>query len=200
MQRLILVTGTPGVGKTTFSQRLARIRKATLIDLNRLLKREKLANRVDHLRRTRIADLDKARRRVKSHLRGLKGEVIVEGHLSHLVLDRKQNPIVFVVRCDPGRLARRLSRKKCSRRKIEENVMAEVLDVCLAESVQKFGLKRIAELDTTWWRPTRMAQYASRILDGNERPQLAGTDWMGTLAESGLLKGKLEKWSRDARR
>lgn len=120
--------------------------------------------------------------------------------MSHLVFQRAEVRLVFVLRCDPRRLTRRLARKGWNRRKIEENVLAEVLDVCLAESINRFGLGKIAELDTTWWGPNRMVEYAAEILDGKERPQLAGTDWLGTLAEAGTLKRKLERWSRNATR
>jgi adenylate kinase len=194
--RVIAVTGTPGVGKSTFARFLAKKRSARVIDLSKLARHARTYLAAPNRRTLKIVDLRKLRLHLMRKVRSGSGEILVEGHLSHLLLRRTEADLVFVLRCHPKRLAERLRRKNWHTHKIQQNVLAEVLDICLSESVERFGLAKIAELDTTWWRPKRMVRFANLILDGQEPPALAGTDWLGTLAEAGQLERKLVEWSR----
>ncbi|MEM2739917.1 MAG: AAA family ATPase, partial [Candidatus Bathyarchaeia archaeon] len=99
----IVVSGTPGVGKSTVSSRLAERMGFDLLDLNRWLLSEGLVLGFDELRKAHIVDLEYARIRFS----GFKPvrPTIVEGHLAHLVVPVDSASLVFVVRCHPVVLA-----------------------------------------------------------------------------------------------
>ena len=64
--RVIVITGTPGVGKTTISKALATKLRALYLSVGDLVKTENLILGVDVERQTLIADLKKLRERINS--------------------------------------------------------------------------------------------------------------------------------------
>lgn len=145
---IIALTGTPGTGKTTVCEIIKEhsqySKKFSIIDVNRLVLDEKLYTGKDEERDTYEADMDKLQERVKTEIENKTGDIIIEGHLSHLL------PVdaIVVLRAHPVALRRRLGkRKKYSFRKVKENANAEALDVILVESVERN--KNVFEINTT---------------------------------------------------
>ena len=85
MKKIILVTGTPCVGKTSVSRKLAAKLNALHIDLAELVKREKLYSEIDTERNSLIADLDKVSQKVKKIIQKEKSDVITVSY-THLTL------------------------------------------------------------------------------------------------------------------
>jgi len=147
---IIALTGTPGTGKTTicgFIAEHSQYRKQYLIiDLNKLVIDGKLYTEKDEARNSYNADMEKLEERVKqiiSHApEGM--DVIMEGHLSHLL----PADAIIVLRTHPVALRKRLGkRKEYSFEKVKENANAEALDVILVESTEKSS--SVFEINTT---------------------------------------------------
>ncbi|EHP88575.1 Adenylate kinase [Methanotorris formicicus Mc-S-70] len=121
----IAITGTPGVGKTTISKKLAEKLGFRHIDITEVVKEYKLYSEKDEEMDSYVIDFDKLR----EFLYGL-DNVILDGHVSHLL----DVDYIVVLRCNPEVIKKRLEERRYKQKKVMENVEAEILDVCLAES------------------------------------------------------------------
>ncbi len=177
-RRFIVVTGSPGVGKTAFAKKLGDLLKCPVISVGKLALEERLVVGHDKSRRTMIADLKRLSARLKKPPRE-KGSnrAIVEGHYAHLVVDREDLAMAFVLRCQPAVLGRRLSSRGWRKKKIVENKEAELIGVCSEETYHKFKRSHIVEVDMTMRKPATAAKFAKRFLDGRKTPPMR-IDWL----------------------
>ena len=198
--KTVIVTGTPGTGKTTIAKKLAKKLNYHYIDVNKLISKYKLAEGYDRKRKTKIVDikrlnkllinyivffkkykfinenalLSKARStktlknfkkvfgvpkipkeffrtltklNIKKNIdiKKIKG-IIIDSHLSHY-LPRKYVDFCIVTKCDIEELNKRLKIKKFHKNKIQENLQAEIFNVCYNEALEK--KHRVFVVDTT---------------------------------------------------
>lgn len=172
-KRFIVVTGTPGVGKTAFSGRLAQTISGLHVDLTRFARKKRRLKGYDRWRRTWSVDLagiSKDLRRVDHRL------VILDGSYSHLLVAPSQVRHVFVLRLNPARLKRRLAVRGYSRQKVSENLLAEALDVCYAEARERFR-KNVSEIDVSRITMGRAVRMALKVLRGGS-PIPQKVDWL----------------------
>lgn len=161
----VAVTGTPGTGKTTATERLSD--DVTVVHLNDVIREEGLSTGTDEERDSLVADLDA----VADWLDERWGDgCVIESHLAHYFdADR-----VVVLRCHPDELARRLHTRGTSEEKANENAQAEALDLILSEAVERHGEERVYEIDTTEREPGTVARDVEAVL-ADEREPSAGT-------------------------
>jgi adenylate kinase len=142
----IVITGTPGTGKSTIAAALASAAGLELVSVTDVARKEKLVGRGHEVD---IARLRKALRFLR-----LKKGYVVEGHLAcEMALPADQ---VVVLRTEPGTLRRRMAKRGYPKEKIEENMMAEMLDYC-SQRVRKEYKRTPLELDTTGRAPRACA-------------------------------------------
>ena len=186
--RIIVITGTPGVGKTTVAAELVSRLKAQLVNVGDLVKNENLVAESDEERGTLIADIKKVRARIRSMLSKTHGDTIVEGHYAYDVVPRESNPYVFVLRRDPDAFEAGLKSRGYDEKKIQENLAAEVLDVCLIGAMKRLGPERLCEVDTTGRNVESVANEVIFILKGEKPMEYGKVDWLGKLEEDGRLE------------
>ncbi len=151
---IISITGTPGTGKDTISKIVAKKLGWGLIDLNRLAKAKNLFKGYDKKRKCEIVDIKK----LNSEIKKIKKDVIIQSHYSHEL----GSDLIIVLRTNPGELRKRLEKRGWSKEKIEENVEAEIMDVCKDQAFQKTG--RVFEVDTTGKKPEDSAEEIINII------------------------------------
>ena len=172
---ILLLTGTPRTGKSTVSKILVEKLGYKLISLNEWVLEEAREALVgyDSDSDSNVIDVDM----VDEKLRALKGDVIIEGHLSHLM---SIGDVVVVLRAHPRVLSERLSDFSDSKR--TENIDAEALDVCLIESLEKHGAGKVFEVDTTDKKPDVVSEIIIQIMDGQGVEYKPGKiDWSDEL-------------------
>lgn len=184
--RAIIVTGTPGTGKTNFSRLLASKLGIDKISVTVFARGHKLIRGYDRKRRTYLVDERKLKRELEKHVEHSKRRVVLEGHYSHCLLPTRLVDFVFVLRCSPEVLWKRLRRRGYTSAKIRENIEAEILDVCLSEAVASYGLRKVAELNTSDRSIENCVKKALLILE-KERGQVGDHDWLGALEKEGKL-------------
>ncbi|MFC7096255.1 adenylate kinase family protein [Halobaculum marinum] len=164
----LVVTGTPGTGKTTATDVLAAERSVEVVHLNDLIREEGLYTERDEERDSLVADLDA----VEANLGDWTG--VVDSHLAHyLDADR-----VAVLRCRPDVLEKRLIERGEGEASARENRESEALDVILGEAVERFGPDRVYEIDTTDRDPDEVATELGRVLDGDREPSAGEVDFV----------------------
>lgn len=188
--RVIVITGTPGVGKTTISKALATKLRALYLSVGDLVKTENLILGVDVERQTLIADLKKLRERINSIIFSSSQDVIVDGHYASDVTSRNLVSYAFVLRRDPDDLKIKLKEKGFKELKILENVTSELLDVCLIDTVNNYGTELINEIDVSFMTIDEVINEILTILKGKKTVKVENVDWLSKLEKNGRL-GKL---------
>ena len=149
--KTVIVTGTPATGKTTLSKKLAKKLDFYYLDVNESIKKHKLSEGYDKKRKTKIVDVDKLNKFLINTIKEIKSTkkyngIIIDSHISHY-LPRKYADLCIVTKCGIKELNKRSKNKKFHKSKIQENLQAEIFDICYNEAV---GRKHnIIAVDTT---------------------------------------------------
>ncbi len=160
---MIVIGGVPGTGKTSVANALGKMLKLKVVHLSELAKN--IAVEFSKEWDAFIVDINKV---------NVKGNVILEGHLT---CEKRFDDKIFVLRTNPDVLEKRLKERNYSKNKIEENVMAEMLDYCS----QRAGLfyDKVYEIDTSNRNAKETAQKLINILKGIETSD--SVDWKDEL-------------------
>ena len=149
--KIIIVSGTPGTGKTTLSKELTKKLNFHYIDVKKIISKYKLSEGYDKKRNSKIIDVNKLNKKLILEIKSISKNkkysgIIIDSHLSHY-LPRKYADYCIVTKCSINELNKRLKKKKFSKHKIQENLQAEIFDICYNESLQR--KHKIIAIDTT---------------------------------------------------
>ena len=187
-KRVILVTGTPCVGKTSVACLLASKLDAFYVNLTELVLHENLVLGKDEERGSIIVDENRMRRKIREIVEDCdKSEVIVDGHYAVSVVPKKLTTHVFVLRRDPVELRKFMEQCSFSRRKLWENLASEILDVCLCEALNVYENGKVCELDVSGKSVEETVNEILNVLNGSEECHVGVVDWLGKLESEDLL-------------
>jgi len=125
----LCISGTPGVGKSTVSEKLSENLGWKLFQVNEIAKKLDAFQGEDPLRDSKILDMEK----IKSEIHKIGGDLILEGHVAHEI----PCDVVIVLRCNPDILEKRLEERYTNKpEKVAENVNAEILGVITSEAIR----------------------------------------------------------------
>lgn len=152
--KTIIVTGTPGTCKTALSKKLAKRLNYYYLDVNNFIVKNKLYEGYDRKRRTKIIDVARLNKELIKEIISLTkykkfkkiNGIIIDSHLSHYI-PRKYVDLCIVTKCGIMELNKRLKKKGYGKNKIQENLQAEIFDICLTEAKQR--KHKIIAVDTT---------------------------------------------------
>jgi adenylate kinase len=189
MKRVIIVTGTPGTGKTAVSKRLAREIGASYIPLTRHVSSHRLYRGVDNRRASKVIDMKRTRADLKRLSSTESRPVVIDSHIPDVIASKRIVKRVIVLRCHPKILKSRLRAKRWRQSKIQENLLAEILDSCLVEAVDYYGRKPVYEIDTSQKSVKQCVTFARAILRDESHKKRRNIDWIATLnQEHSLLR------------
>ena len=189
MRIVILLTGVPGVGKTTIASLLSERLKGVHVNLSELALAEGLVTGYDCMRETSIVDLGRTTTRLMEIIEEGQDPLVIEGHFSQDIVSPESVSNVFVLRRAPWRLKDELESRGYSPEKVKENVEAELLDVCLVEAVEAYGKEKVCEFDTTGFEANEVIETITSVLRG-ERLCEIGIDWLSHPESRELLGGE----------
>jgi len=188
-RKVILLTGVPGVGKTTIAALLSERLKGVHVNLSELALAEGLVTGYDSIRETSIVDLERMTTRLMEIIDEERDPLVIEGHFSQDVVSPERVSNVFVLRRAPWRLKDELESRGYNPEKVKENVEAELLDVCLVEAIEAYGKEKVCELDTTGVKADEIIEIITSVLRG-ERSCEIGIDWLSHPEAKELLGGE----------
>jgi len=184
-RKIVVITGTPAVGKTTVSRLLAKTLGVAQVDLGRVVKQKGLTLGFDSERGTLVADTHRLLELVMERARKENRPTIASGHLAPDVVPKRVLRMAFVLRCSPDVLRTRMRRRGYGEEKIRENLMAETLDVCLLEAISAYGREKVHEIDCTRKTPREVVEEIVDVLEGRRKPTVGRIDWLAYLEDHG---------------
>ena len=165
---------------------LAREIGGKYLSLGTYVSKHRLFSGVDKKRRTKVVDVTKTSRRMRSFTDPSAVPLVVDTHHPEGIIPNNMTSFVFVLRCDPTILIRRLRRKKWGQEKIRENVMAELLDYCLIHAQTYYANRKLVQLDMSHSSVKRSVKTAVNILSGTKAPILR-LNWLSKLETNASL-------------
>jgi len=177
----VIVTGTPGTGKTTLCKRVSSMTDFIHLDLGQLAARKKLFRGYDRERESYIVDAQGIKSELARVLKDGQKVYLIEGCFAHLVVPKKMALGVVVLRTQPLELLRRLKNK--SPKKAFENAQAEALDIIVIESLSRF--KRVHEINTTSRTVDETAREFLEAYRSGLPMKVGVSHWLEDLYESG---------------
>ncbi len=139
---ILVITGTPGSGKTTLAEALhRRLKNSNMISVNSLIREKKffISREKDG---TLIADMGKLGRHLRQEARNTKGMLILEGHL--LCEIGIPGATAIVIREHLNTLEKRLLKRGYQWPKIRDNLISEAIDY--SGSTARMNYKKVYEI------------------------------------------------------
>ncbi len=179
----------PGVGKTRFAKALAKKLNATYVNLGEVALKNGFIKGFDAKRDTYIVDIKKLKSWLKSFLNYTNGLIVLNGNYAPFIAPKTQVKKIFILRCHPNVLKKRLAKRGYSKNKILENVQAELLDTSLFDALKiyKDSVNKICELNSTKNKTFELINEALKYL--KKRKGIFGEiNWINQLNKKGRLK------------
>jgi adenylate kinase len=165
---VILITGTPGTGKTTVSKLLSQKLSIPLVAVNDLVEEKHLYHGYDPEKGYKEVDMEDLCHELETIIINFqKDGLIIEGHLAHFLENSDLIDCVVVLRARPDILRKRLSKRNWPESKVNENVEAEALDICTFEAVENHANK-VNEVDTTDLEVEDVVDLIIKIVNGEK--------------------------------
>ncbi len=138
---IVVITGTPGTGKTTLARSLSRRLGGTLLNINDIILSNKLYTGKDEFG-TRIVDLVKLRKKLLEMINSSSGTLVLDSHLlSDIVIEGHCNAMVYaiVLRLHLKPLLKRLIARNYPDAKIKDNIVSEALGYCSRMARERYS-------------------------------------------------------------
>jgi adenylate kinase len=158
---IITITGTPGVGKTYIAKKLAG-KNLIYIDLNKVIREEKLYDKYDRNAKTYDVDIKILKKLEKAYdefkddkpikdkkdnnnrIQNIKESTLTKlkdklKNKKGLIIDSHlsqyiDSDLCVVVKADIKKINARLKKRDYGKQKIRDNVESEIFDICLEEA------------------------------------------------------------------
>jgi adenylate kinase len=179
--KAIIIAGTPGTGKTSITRLLVEKCGLQAVNLSDLAIEKGFIQYYDAERNTYVIDEEKLIDYLENMLRELEGHLVIQTHYPEIIPSDLVEA-VFILRTNPLILEKRLMERNWSKRKINENVMAEILGVIAYNAVEAFGADKVYEIDTSNTKPEEVANLICSVIRGHTMLEPGvRIDWLSIL-------------------
>lgn len=142
----IIITGTPGVGKTSHSELLAQnVSSLTHLSINNLVKERTCHEGWDESAQSWIVDEDLLLDSLEQDKIGEQGGYIIDWHACDL-FPKAWIDLVVVLRTPTETLYDRLKGRDYKEAKLQENLDAEIMQIILDEARESYDEEIVVEL------------------------------------------------------
>ncbi len=135
MSKLIIISGTPGTGKTTLAKYLEKKFSFNRLDIHEHYK--EISFDYNRGKKCYNINLKKFEELVKQSKKETKKGLIVDTHIAHLLPKKIVDLCIILICSNLKKLEKRLEKRKYSKKKIRENLDSEIFQICLNEAKEK---------------------------------------------------------------
>ena len=176
--KTIIVTGTPGVGKSTVSMNLSLKLAVRHLDISKIAKEFDVIDRFDNERNTAIVNLNRLTNLLIEKIESSSTDVIVDGHLAPHIIPNHLVTVAIILRRNPQQIEEELKNRGYSDKKVKENVRCEILDVCLFDCINKYGKEKCHEIDITDEKMDFIIDQLEKVIKGLVPKKVGIIDWL----------------------
>jgi len=190
--KLVIITGTPGCGKSTLTKKISERMDSIYISINKLVHSKRFIKDYDKKRDTYIADHDKLIPYLIDLIEKVKDSkdnyFFIEGHFADIIPNRFID-LVIILRCHPDILKRRLKKRNYKESKIRENIQAEILGNSTNYILEKNLDCPIYEIDTGAKTIKECQKIIEKIIKNREikNYKVGKIDWLCELSKKNRL-------------
>ena len=141
---LVIISGTPGTGKSYVANILVKKLGFKHIDWHKLIKKnKKISLGYNHKKQCYDLDIKELSKEIKRIItKDPDNLFIFDSHIAHL-LPKRMIYLAIITKCsDLKKLKKRLEERNYSKSKVKENLECEIFEVCYDEVIEK-GLEVI---------------------------------------------------------
>ncbi len=175
----IVITGNPGVGKHTITQKIAGRLKLPILDINTIAKDSGLFEETDGTNDIDVKKLEKIFEQKNS------GKNIIVGHLAPYVLHKNQIKIMIVLRRNPYDLISVYRDRKYTEKKIKENTGSEILGIIAYDATIQFH-EKVFQINVSKKSISETVEKTLELIFGNENDE--EIDWMELVKKNNDLE------------
>ena len=175
----IVITGNPGVGKHTITQKIAEKLELSIIDINNIAKDEGL---FEKNKETNDVDTDKLEKILEQKI---SEKNVIVGHLAPYVLDKNKVKLMIVLRKSPYDLIPVYKERKYTDEKSNENLGSEVLGIIAHDAMSKFKEKTF-QINTSGKSIQDVVEKVMTVISSNTGNE--EVDWLDLVTKNNDLK------------
>ncbi len=176
MGKAIVISGTPGTGKTSIAKALSKRLNAKYIELSSLVISKGLYEEFDKERGSYVINEGLLKNYVRRVIIETKGYVVIDSHYGEIIDDDIIEKI-FILRLHPRELLSRLKSRGWTGRKIAENVEAEIIGVCTYNAINEHPSHKVCEIDVTGKTVDEVVEFIIKVLEGKYTCKVH-VDWL----------------------
>ncbi len=175
----IVITGNPGVGKHTITQKIAEKLELSIIDINSIAKEAGLFEKNNDVNDVDTTKLEKILEQKIS------GKNVIVGHLAPYVLNKNKIKIMIILRKNPYDLISIYKERKYTDEKSRENTGSEVLGIIAHDAITKFQEKAF-QINTSGKSIQEVTEKVMAVISSNEGNE--DVDWLDLVTKNNDLK------------
>lgn len=158
---MIVITGTPGVGKSTLAVFLQKKFGWRRLDIHKYY--SQLSDGYNNKKKCYDLSLPKLKKKVLAVRDRDTTPLIIDSHVAHYLPSKMVDLCVVLTQSNLKKLKKRLEQRGYGRNKVRENLDAEIMQVCLAEA-QEQGHRLLVFDDLTSKKILQLAQKVKRMM------------------------------------
>lgn len=175
----IVITGNPGVGKHTITQKIAEKLELSIIDINNIAKDAGLFEKNKDTNDVDTTKLEKILQQKSSE------KNVIVGHLAPYVLDKNKVKIMIVLRRNPYDLISVYKERRYTGEKSRENAGSEILGIITYDAINKFQDK-VFQINTSGKSIQEVVEKVMTLISSNEGNE--NVDWLDLVTKNNDLK------------
>ncbi len=162
-KKTIIITGTPGTGKTTITKLLEKEKNILAINTTELAIKKGLVTEYDYKRKTYTIDEEKLKKEIEDTLQKTSKNIVIDT-VYPCIIDTKYVTNIVVLRTHPEELENRLAKRGWPKIKINENIESELLNQVKEEALHCHPPQKIIEINTTHQKPEKIVDIIKTLL------------------------------------